>query len=61
MPRLGIVIAALSAGAVISLIFKAIYPSVDLSPSLAFLFALAGLAVALGVCALRKIPWSKPK
>lgn len=49
MPRLGIVVSALIAGGVIGLIFKAIYPDVPMSPELAFLFALAGLCLTMGL------------
>ena len=49
MPRFGIVVSALIAGGVIGLIFKAVYPSVPMSPELAFFFALAGLCLTLGL------------
>lgn len=61
MPRLGIVIAALVAGGIISLIFKAMYPSVQMSPSVALLFGLIGLFLVFGLRAIWLVFRSKPE
>lgn len=61
MPRLGIVISALVAGVVFGLAFKTIYPSVELSPALALLFALAGLITTFALRALWQKVRSQPE
>ena len=61
MPRLGLAVAAIFAGVVIGLIFKAIYPSVPITAQLAFLFVLIGVGLTLGLSLLWHAFKSKPE